>query len=103
LNSLSEAQARGGGEAYFLVVDNGIGNVSECVGNEEMEENTSFGKISYLEENGDISLYIGDDETNYLIDQQKDGDAPDVQILVFDNTNGELVDTADFELNAIKK
>lgn len=74
LNGLSEAEARG--EAYFLVVDNDAGTVSECVGNEE---------------------------TNSLIDQQKDGEVPDVQILVFDNTNGELVDTASFYIDAVKK
>jgi hypothetical protein len=74
LNGLTEAKTRG--EAYFLLVDNGTGNVSECVGEEA---------------------------TNSLTDQQKDGDAPDVQILVYDSTNGELVDQADFELNAVKK
>jgi hypothetical protein len=50
-----------------------------------------------------VSECVGEEATNSLTDQQKDGDAPDVQILVYDSTNGELVDQADFELNAVKK
>jgi hypothetical protein len=86
------------GETYFVAVDNDAGNVTECVGEGTLEETASFGKIAYSAGNNGISLYVGEDETNYL-----EGDeVPDVQILVFDNTNGNLIDVAQFDVSAVK-
>jgi hypothetical protein len=86
------------GETYFVAVDNDAGNVTECVGEGTLEETASFGKIAYSAGNNGISLYVGEDETNYL----EDDEVPDVQILVFDNTNGNLIDVAQFDVSAVK-
>jgi hypothetical protein len=100
LDGLSEAIAQG--KDYFVVVDNDAGNVIECVGEEKLKEEVSFGTISYVAEDDYKSLYIGEDETNYMMEQFEDGGTPDVQILVFDNTNGNLIDTARFDINAVR-
>jgi hypothetical protein len=100
LDGLSEAIEQG--KEYLVVVDNDAGNVIECVGEETLKEAASFGTISYAAEDDHKSLYIGEDETNYMMEQFEDGGTPDVQILVFDNMNGNLIDTARFDINAVR-
>lgn len=93
-------------ENYFVVVDNGEKKVWECIGAEELGKiETSFGTLTYLSEQDNKQLYCDESEEDYIMEQYEEGGMPAVQIVVFDNTDGTIVNVARFDesLKSIKR
>ena len=96
LNKLSDSIEQQ--EDYFVVVDNENGQVLECMGDEELEKiATSFGTLTYLSEKDNRQLYFEDNEEDYIIEQFEDSGEPEIQIIVFDNADGKIIDVARFD------
>lgn len=91
---LEEAVASGAD--YFLVVDHKKGQIYECVGEEALQAECSFGKVRYENgENGAKSLFIQDGEENYL-HVTPQGSEVAVQVVVIDRENGDIVNVKRF-------
>lgn len=90
LEELDEAAAQD--EAYFLLVDRKNGAIQECAGSSAaMDDETSFGTLSYRAQDGGISLTIDRDGTvtHCFADVPEDA-RPDAQILVVDDRTGHI-------------
>lgn len=86
------------GKNYFLIVDNGSSKVWEGVGEEISPDlDTSFGKIKNVAavDEEPYILIQGTDESYYL-NIEENSLTPDIQIMVINNSSGELVDMAAF-------
>ena len=96
LNKLQDSIERQ--EDYFVVIDNSSGNIWESIENEAIQRaETSFGTFTYTTKKDDIQLYLNENEEDYIIEQDEDGEIPEVQIIVIDNANGSIVDVARFD------
>lgn len=92
---LEEASASG--EDYFLVLDRQKGQLYECVGEESLQMECSFGQARYeAGEDGARTLYLQDGEENYLHVTPQGGEAA-VQIVVIDRETGNIVDSKRFD------
>lgn len=96
LDVLEEAIEQG--EDYCLIVDNLNGEVVEYGGVGAGTVETSFGKVTYTEdENGSKALYFGDSEESYLIEENQGGAMPTVQVILVNNLDGTVVNVERFD------
>lgn len=90
-------EAAASGEDYFLVLDRKKGRLYECVGEESLQTECSFGQARYeAGEDGAKTLYLQDGEENYLHMTAQGAEAA-VQIVVIDRENGNIVDSKRFD------
>lgn len=91
-------EVMGQGEDYCLIVDNLNGEVAEYGGEGAGTVETSFGKVTYTEdENGSKALYFGDSEESYLAEENRDGVIPTVQVILVNNLDGTVVNVERFD------
>lgn len=90
-------EAAASGEDYFLVLDRQEGRKYECVGEESLQAECSFGQVCYeAGEDGARTLYLQGGGENYLHMTDQGGE-PAVQIVVIDKENGNIVDSKRFD------
>lgn len=90
-------EAAASGADYFLVVDHQKGQIYECVGEETLQAECSFGKVCYKNgENGAKGLFIQDEEENYLHVTPQGSEAA-VQVVVTGRENGDIVNVKRFD------
>ena len=79
---------------YFIVIDNGWRKIWDSVTENLKELNTTFGMVRYEDNSeGDVSLYIQENETDYLDSQTRGA----LTFVVINRYTGEIVDVAAFE------
>lgn len=90
--------SRANGNSYFLLKDSVNESVVECLDGELMQD-TSFGKVTFLCNNEQESLYIGDAKNN-LLDGDKEDDIAkesDIRIYVIDNRTGTVAYSSEWD------
>ena len=90
------SEAQNMNASYFMIADRETG-CTEYLGDAAGKEwETSFGRIryGYSSKTGEGYLYVGENETNYLLDEN--GAVPNLVTAAFDRRTGELVDLFTF-------
>lgn len=84
------------GSDYFALIDNGWCKVWESVGGEALSDiGTTFGNLSYTNDEGNPALFIQGREENFL---QVGEDMPEVQIVTINRLTGEIVLQSAFKM-----
>lgn len=82
------------GRDYFLVSDNGWRKVWDGAGEPVTELNTTFGLVRYITDSeGDVHLYIQEEETDYLHNAGEKA----ITFVVINRYTGEVADVASFD------
>lgn len=77
-------------ERYFLMIDRKNGSIRECAGDaQQLEEETSFGRVAYCAQDGKAALTIERDGQSDTYEAQDTGEYG-VQILVIDGLTDEV-------------
>lgn len=85
-------------EDYCLIIDNANGKIAEYSGADGGTIETSFGKVTYTEdENGSRLLFVGDSEESYLVEEFGEDRIPTVQTVLINNLDGTVVNVGRFD------
>ncbi|SDB46866.1 hypothetical protein [Butyrivibrio sp. INlla16] len=79
-------------QQYFMLIDRATGNVYEAADYEQLENmSTAMGEMTYIpvEKRFRLLYLTSDEDTNFLYDDEHLKD--DVQIMTYDNENGEIL------------
>ena len=86
------------GEDYCLILDNANGEIAEYCGADGGTMETSFGKVTYTEdETGSKRLYFGDSEESFLMEEFGESRIPTVQTILINNLDGTVVNVGRFD------